>query len=174
MQKLVENTCFFSSGTYMNNYKTWVNLLQWNFQLWIDLYGNQISQKKNLQKDEVVSILFQSSNFILIFYDSFWCPKPNVLTLNLDFIYTCFLVKIDIQMKCFYVLIILLLSFHVIGGGKFLNMSLKKCVNLPTFSQIGSKGFCNLLLVDLTKVSPFIVGKCIQGRNLNNVKWLCF
>jgi Leucine-rich repeat (LRR) protein len=52
-------------------------------------------------------------------------------------------------------------------------MSLKKCVNLPTFSQIGLKGFCNLRLFDLTKASPTIVENYIQGRNLNNVKWLC-
>jgi hypothetical protein len=53
-------------------------------------------------------------------------------------------------------------------------ISLKKCVNLPALSQISSKGFCNLRLVDLIEASPTIVGKCIQGRNLNNVKWLCF
>jgi len=52
-------------------------------------------------------------------------------------------------------------------------MSLKKCVNLPTLSQIDSKGFHNLRLVDLTESSPTIVENCIQGRNLNNVKWLC-
>ncbi|KAH8946008.1 hypothetical protein BDL97_12G070300 [Sphagnum fallax] len=52
-------------------------------------------------------------------------------------------------------------------------MSLKNCVNLPTLSQIGSKGFHNLRLVDLTETSPTIVENCIQGRNLNNVKWLC-
>ncbi len=81
--------------------------------------------------------------------------------------------KIGIQMNIFFILIILLFSFHVIGGGKFLKHVIEKCVDWPTFSQINSKGFCNLRLVDLTKVSPFIVGKCIQGRNLNNVKWLC-
>ncbi|CAM6033858.1 unnamed protein product [Sphagnum compactum] len=52
-------------------------------------------------------------------------------------------------------------------------ISLKKCVNLITLSQIGSKGFRNLRLVDLTEASPTIVENCIQGRNLNNVKWLC-
>ncbi|CAM6041043.1 unnamed protein product, partial [Sphagnum compactum] len=52
-------------------------------------------------------------------------------------------------------------------------ISLKKCVNLPTLSQIGSKGFSNLRLVDLTEASPTIVENFIQGRNLNNVKWLC-
>ncbi|CAM6038577.1 unnamed protein product [Sphagnum compactum] len=52
-------------------------------------------------------------------------------------------------------------------------ISLKKCVNLPPLSQIGSKGFHNLRLVDLTKASPTIVKMCIQRRNLNNVKWLC-
>jgi hypothetical protein len=51
-------------------------------------------------------------------------------------------------------------------------MSLKKCVTLPTLSQIGSKGFCNLRLFDLTEASPTIVENYIQGRNLNNVKWL--
>ncbi|CAM6033450.1 unnamed protein product, partial [Sphagnum compactum] len=52
-------------------------------------------------------------------------------------------------------------------------ISLKNCVNLPTLSQIGSKGFPNLRLVDLTEASPTIVENFIQGRNLNNVKWLC-
>ncbi|CAM6073542.1 unnamed protein product [Sphagnum tenellum] len=52
-------------------------------------------------------------------------------------------------------------------------ISLKKCVNLPMLSQINSKGFRNLRLVDLTETSPTIVENCIQGRNLNNVKWLC-
>ncbi|KAH8971302.1 hypothetical protein BDL97_02G133800 [Sphagnum fallax] len=56
---------------------------------------------------------------------------------------------------------------------KLEGISLKKCVNLPTLSQIGSKGFRNLRLVDLTEVSPTIVEIFIQGRNLNNVKWLC-
>ncbi|CAK9202546.1 unnamed protein product [Sphagnum troendelagicum] len=53
-------------------------------------------------------------------------------------------------------------------------ISLKKCVNLPTLCQIGSKGFSNLRLVDLTEASPTIVKTFIQGRNLKNVKWLCF
>jgi hypothetical protein len=52
-------------------------------------------------------------------------------------------------------------------------ISLKNCVNLPSLSQIGSKGFPNLRLVDLTEASPTIVENFIQGRNLNNVKWLC-
>ncbi len=52
-------------------------------------------------------------------------------------------------------------------------ISLKKCVDLPMLSQIDSKGFHNLRLVDLTEASPTIVENCIQGRNLNNVKWLC-
>ncbi len=52
-------------------------------------------------------------------------------------------------------------------------ISLKKCVNLPTLSQISSKGFHNLRLVDLTEASPTIVENFIQGRNLSNVKWLC-
>jgi Leucine-rich repeat (LRR) protein len=52
-------------------------------------------------------------------------------------------------------------------------ISLKKCMNLPTLSQISSKGFRNLRLVDLTETSSTIVEIFIQGRNLNNVKWLC-
>ncbi|KAH8944459.1 hypothetical protein BDL97_13G111700 [Sphagnum fallax] len=52
-------------------------------------------------------------------------------------------------------------------------MSLKKCVHLPTLSQINSKGFHNLRLLDLTEASPTIVENCIQGRNLITVKWLC-
>jgi energy-coupling factor transporter ATP-binding protein EcfA2 len=72
-----------------------------------------------LQKDEVVTIIFQSYNFILISYEFFSCPKPNVLILNLDFINTCFSNKITIKMKCSFILIILLFSFHVIGDGNF-------------------------------------------------------
>ncbi|CAK9278118.1 unnamed protein product, partial [Sphagnum jensenii] len=53
-------------------------------------------------------------------------------------------------------------------------ISLKKCDNLPLLSQINSKGFCNLRLVDLTEASPTIVEHFIQQRNLNNVKWVCF
>jgi len=52
-------------------------------------------------------------------------------------------------------------------------ISLKKCVDLPMLSQIKSKGFRYLRLVDLTQASPTIVENCIQGRNLKNVKWLC-
>jgi hypothetical protein len=37
-----------------------------------------------LQKDEVVTILFKSYNFIMISYEFFYCPKPNVLILNLE------------------------------------------------------------------------------------------
>ncbi len=49
--------------------------------------------KNNLQKDEVVTILFQSYNNILISYDYYFCPEPNVLTLKLDFINTYFFNK---------------------------------------------------------------------------------
>ncbi len=49
-----------------------------------------------LQKDEVVTTLIQSYNFILIAYDLFWCPNPNALILNLDFINTCFCNKITL------------------------------------------------------------------------------
>jgi hypothetical protein len=52
-------------------------------------------------------------------------------------------------------------------------ISLKQCVNLPMLSQIDSKGFCNLRLLDLTETSPTIVENFIEGRNLDNVKWLC-
>ncbi len=52
-------------------------------------------------------------------------------------------------------------------------ISLKQCVNLPMLSQIDSKGFRNLRLLDLTEASPTIVKNFIQGKNLNNVKWLC-
>ncbi|CAK9278102.1 unnamed protein product [Sphagnum jensenii] len=52
-------------------------------------------------------------------------------------------------------------------------ISLKKCVNLPLLSQIDSKGFHNLRLVDLTEASQPIVENFIQRQNLNNVKWLC-
>ncbi|KAH8970008.1 hypothetical protein BDL97_02G063600 [Sphagnum fallax] len=43
------------------------------------------------------------------------------------------------------------------------SISLKKCVNLPMLSQINSKGFHNLRLIDLTEASPTIVKNCIQG-----------
>jgi hypothetical protein len=76
-------------------------------------------------------------------------------------------------MKCSFILIILLFSFHLIGGGKFKGHFIEKCFNLPLLSQINSKGFGNLRLVKLIKASPTIVENCIQGRNLNNVKWLC-
>jgi hypothetical protein len=71
------------------------------------------SNKPNffLQKDEVATILFQSYDFILIFHEFFLCPKPNVLILNLDFIYTYFSNKIGIKMKCFFILIILCFHF---------------------------------------------------------------
>ncbi len=52
-------------------------------------------------------------------------------------------------------------------------ISLKQCVNLLTLSQINSKGFRNLRLLDLTEASPTIVENFIQGQNLKNVKWLC-
>jgi hypothetical protein len=65
-------------------------------------------------------------------------------------------------MKCFFILIILLFSFHVIGGGNLEGISLKKCVNLPSLSQINLTGFHNLRLVDLTEASPTIVENCIQ------------
>ncbi len=52
-------------------------------------------------------------------------------------------------------------------------ISLKKCINLPLLSQINSKGFRNLRLVDLTEASLSIVEIFIQQQNLNNVKWLC-
>ncbi|CAM6061062.1 unnamed protein product, partial [Sphagnum tenellum] len=53
-------------------------------------------------------------------------------------------------------------------------ISLKKCNNLPTLSEIGSKGFHKLRLVDLTEAtSPTIVNFFIKEHILNNVKWLC-
>jgi len=72
-----------------------------------------------LQKAEVVTILFQSYNFIMISYDFFLCPKPNALNLNFHFINTFLKNKFGIRTKCFFILIILLFSFHVIGDGKF-------------------------------------------------------
>jgi len=47
------------------------------------------------QKDEVVILLFQSFNFISIYYDFLKCPKPNVLTFNFDFINICFYYKLS-------------------------------------------------------------------------------
>jgi energy-coupling factor transporter ATP-binding protein EcfA2 len=94
------------------------------------------SNKPNffLQKHEVATILFQSYDFILISYEFFSCPKANVLILNLDFIHTCFSNKIGIKMKSFFVLIILLFSFHVIGDGKFRRHFIEK---MCQFAYIG-------------------------------------
>jgi len=53
-------------------------------------------------------------------------------------------------------------------------ISLKKCENLPSLFQNGSKEFHNLMLLDLTEASPTMVETFIQSRNLNNLRWLCF
>jgi len=57
-------------------------------------------------------------------------------------------------------------SKHILQKDKVVEnlegISLKKCVNLPTLSQIGSKGFPNLRLADLTEASPTIVENFIQ------------
>jgi hypothetical protein len=52
-------------------------------------------------------------------------------------------------------------------------ISLKKCEDLPSLFQNGSKKFHNLRLLDLTKASPTMVENFIQSRNLNNLRWLC-
>ena len=52
-------------------------------------------------------------------------------------------------------------------------ISFKECEVLPSFFQNGSKEFHNLRLLDLTKASPNIVENFIQGRDLNNLRWLC-
>ncbi|CAM6016409.1 unnamed protein product [Sphagnum balticum] len=52
-------------------------------------------------------------------------------------------------------------------------ISLQKCVDLPMLSEISSKGFRNLKLLDLTEASSIVVENFTQGRNLNKVKWLC-
>jgi hypothetical protein len=59
-----------------------------------------------LQKDEVVTILFQSYNFILISNDFFLCPKINVLTFSHGFITTFLKIKIGIRTKCCFILLI--------------------------------------------------------------------
>jgi len=53
-------------------------------------------------------------------------------------------------------------------------ISLKKCEDLPSLFQNGSKEFHNLRLLDLTEASPTTVENFIQSRNLNNLRWLCF
>jgi hypothetical protein len=40
-------------------------------------------------------------------------------TLYFEFINTCYFNKFGIRMKCSFILIILLFSFHVIGDGNF-------------------------------------------------------
>ncbi|CAK9857087.1 unnamed protein product [Sphagnum jensenii] len=52
-------------------------------------------------------------------------------------------------------------------------ISLKKCEELPSLFQNGSKEFRNLRLLDLTKASPTMVENFIQSQNLNNLRWLC-
>jgi hypothetical protein len=52
-------------------------------------------------------------------------------------------------------------------------VSLRGCGDLHSFSNNGSNGFHNLRLLDLTKTSPNIMEFFIQGRDLNNLKWLC-
>jgi Leucine-rich repeat (LRR) protein len=52
-------------------------------------------------------------------------------------------------------------------------ISLKKCEDLPSLFQNGSKEFHNLRLLDLTKASPTMVENFIQSQNLNNLRWLC-
>ncbi len=52
-------------------------------------------------------------------------------------------------------------------------ISLKKCEDLPSLFQNGSKEFHNLRLFDLTKASQTTVENFIESRNLNNLRWLC-
>jgi Leucine-rich repeat (LRR) protein len=51
-------------------------------------------------------------------------------------------------------------------------ISLKKCEDLPSLFQNGSKEFHNLRLLDLTKASQTTVENFIESRNLNNLRWL--
>jgi energy-coupling factor transporter ATP-binding protein EcfA2 len=101
------------------------------------------SEKQNffLQKDEVVTILFQSYNFIMISYEFFCCLEPSVLILNLDFINTCFFNKIGIMMKCYVILIILLFSFHVTGDGKFRRHFIEKLCQFANIVPNPLEGF---------------------------------
>ncbi|KAH8972829.1 hypothetical protein BDL97_01G012100 [Sphagnum fallax] len=52
-------------------------------------------------------------------------------------------------------------------------ISLKKCEDLPSLFQNGSKELHNLRLLDLTKASLTTVENFIQSQNLNNLRWLC-
>jgi hypothetical protein len=52
-------------------------------------------------------------------------------------------------------------------------ISLTGCGDLHLFFNNGLKGFHNFSLLDLTKTSPTIMELFIQGRDLNNLKWLC-
>jgi hypothetical protein len=52
-------------------------------------------------------------------------------------------------------------------------ISLKKCEDLPSLFQNGSKKIHNLRLLDLTKASPTTMENFIQSRNMNNLRWLC-
>ncbi len=75
-------------------------------------------------------------------------------------------------MKCSFILIILLFPFHVIGGGKFRRHIIEK---MCQFAYIVPNKLKRILQpqVKLTEASPTIMENCIQGRNLNKVKWLC-
>ncbi len=51
-------------------------------------------------------------------------------------------------------------------------ISFKDCEVLPSFFQNGSKEFHSLELRDLTRASPNTVENFMQGRDLNNLRWL--
>ncbi len=52
-------------------------------------------------------------------------------------------------------------------------ISFNECEVFPSFFQNDSKEFHNLRLLDLTKASPNTVENFIQGKDLNNLRWLC-
>jgi len=106
--------------TYMNNYKTWVKTLQWNFQLQIALYRNQISQISLYKKMRLSPYYFNPIILFWFLMTYFFMSKIKCFPFQSWFYKYMFKKKnIGIKMKCSFILIILLFSFHVIGGGKF-------------------------------------------------------
>jgi len=126
------------SYTYMNNYKTWVEILQWNFQLWINLYGNQISQISFYKMMRLSPYYF---NPIIIFWFPmiFLMSRTKCFNFESWFLYI-YIVKNGIRMKFSFILTILLFSFHVIGGGEFKRHVIEKMCRFAYFFPNWLKG----------------------------------
>jgi len=73
----------------MNNYKTWVKILQWNFQLRIDLYGDQMNQISFYKRMRLAPYYF---NLIILFLFCmiFLMSKTKYFNFKFDSINTWF------------------------------------------------------------------------------------